>query len=245
MLNWIGSTGILGVIGGMGPLASQLFYRKVIEKTEASKDQEHLNLILFSHASMPDRTEAILRGGREEREHLLELLLADGRALEEMGARCIAIPCNTSHFFIEQLQEAFSIPVINMIWETAVRISGEMRAVKRVGILATDGTVRMGLYHKACEEVGLEALTLSDTGQKLVMKFIYEGVKNGQPVDRKEFELVERELCELGCQAAVMACTELSCLKEQFQLSDYYVDPMDVLAERSILACGGRLKKGK
>lgn len=235
----------MGVIGGMGPLASQLFYRKVIEKTEASKDQEHLNLILFSHASMPDRTEAILRGGRNEQEHLLELLLSDGRTLERMGARCIAIPCNTSHFFIDRLQEAFSIPVINMIRETAIWISGEMRSVKRVGILATDGTIRMGLYHKACEEVGVEAVSLSEAGQKLVMKFIYDGVKNGRPVDRAEFELVERELAELGCQAAVMACTELSCLKEQFGLSDYFVDPMDVLAERSILACGGRLKKGK
>ena len=109
---WTDNRKILGVLGGMGPLATQLFYKMVIERTDAKCDQEHLNMIILSHATMPDRTKEILEGRTEE---LFQLLLNDAKQLEASGAGVIAIPCNTSHVLIGRLQENVGIPVVNAI----------------------------------------------------------------------------------------------------------------------------------
>jgi len=230
---------ILGVLGGMGPLATQLFYRQVIEGTEASCDQEHVDMIILSHASMPDRTAAILSGKTEE---LYARLAEDARALERFGASAIAIPCNTSHYFADELQREISIPLINMVRETAKALAQREKVPECVGILATDGTIKSGLYQKALEEVGIRPVILSPKGQALVMKIIYEGIKGGNSVDYNDFIAIEGELSAGGCQAAILACTELSCFKEMYHLPDYYIDAMEVLAARSIEFCEKKRK---
>lgn len=231
---------ILGILGGMGPLATQLFYRQIIERTQASCDQEHVDIILFNHASMPDRTTALLSGKGEE---LFARLMEDAQRLQRYGATAIAIPCNTSHFFADRLQEELSIPIINMIRETALFVATSAKQVNCVGILATDGTINGGLYQKAFEELGVKPIVPSDRNQALVMKIIYEGIKGGSPIDYNDFMAIEDGLLANGCQAVVLACTELSCFKEMYRLPDYYIDAMEVLADKSIEACGKRVKR--
>lgn len=231
---------VLGVLGGMGPLATQLFYRMVIEKTDASCDQEHLDMIILSHATMPDRTKAIMEGRVEE---LFQLLLKDVRMLEANGAGVIAIPCNTSHVLADRLQESVSVPIVNMIKETARHIAGLFRKKDlKIGILATDGTISTGLYQKELEEAGITPVIPSAESQKLVMRLIYDGIKNGGKIDFSDFLAIQEELRTEQCDAAILACTELSCFKEQYQLPPYYIDAMDILTERSILSCGGKIK---
>ena len=230
---------ILGVIGGMGPLATQLFYRQVIDQTEAGSDQEHINMILLNHATMPDRTQAILSGQVEE---LYEKLLFDARTLEGMGAAAIAIPCNTSHYYVDRMQEELSIPILHMIREAAAEVANNPKKIQRVGILATTGTIQSGMYQEACRKAGLSPFVPSPAGQELVMKIIYDGVKNGGEIDYNDFISIEGELAAGGCQGALLACTELSCFKEMYRLPDYYVDAMEVLAKRAVAACGKRVK---
>ncbi|MCI8645334.1 MAG: amino acid racemase [Firmicutes bacterium] len=233
-------TKVLGVIGGMGPLASQLFYKMVIEKTDAQRDQDHINMIILSHATMPDRTEAIKEGRLEE---LLLRFSQDLQLLQESGADYAAIPCNTSHVLIDRLQEEHSLPVLNMIQITAQNIGKRLEKGAKVGIMATDGTIKQNLYQKECKKLGLTPVVPSSESQKRVMKIIYEGVKKGEPVDYNDFEAVERELRGKGCCCVIMACTELSCFKEQQGLSDFFVDAMEELAEESILLCGKKLRR--
>lgn len=235
---WERNDKVLGVIGGMGPLATQLFYRQVIDRTVAWRDQDHIDMILLNHATMPDRTAAILSGKTEE---LFALLLTDAKKLEALGAVAIAIPCNTSHYFVPRLQEQLSIPIIHMIREAAKEVASRGKA-ERVGILATDGTIQSGMYQKACREAGLTPVVPTGEKQALVMKIIYDGVKNGGTIDYNDFIAVEGDLAAQGCQAAILACTELSCFKEMYHLPNYYVDAMEVLAVRSIEACGKRVK---
>jgi len=227
---------LLGVMGGMGPLATQLFYRMIIEKNDAHCDQDHLNMIIFNHASMPDRTNAILRNDTEE---LYEKLLADAKLLEELGVDYIAIPCNTSHYFVDRIQEKINVPVINMIKETIGSIGKE---VTKVGILATDGTIKTGLYQKACENAGFIPVIPSEECQRLVMKLIYEGIKDGGKIEIGDFDAIDEQLKGEGCNCAIMACTELSCFKEIYQIGDYYMDAMSILAEKSLEYCGKKLK---
>lgn len=240
-MNKNGTGKVLGVIGGMGPLATQLFYKMVIDKTEAHCDQEHVDMIIFSHATLPDRTQAIKNGKVEE---LFSLLLKDAKALEENGATSIAIPCNTSHLLVDRLQNHLNVPIIHMIRETIKRFSLNHKNEKiKIGILATDGTISMKLYQEECEKAGIIPVIPSEENQKKVMKIIYDGVKNNGEIDFNDFKMIEEELLSLGCQGAIMGCTELSWFKKEYNLSDFYIDAMTVLVEMSIESCDKKIRK--
>lgn len=228
---------VLGVIGGMGPLATNLFYNMVIEKTDAESDQEHINMIILNHATMPDRTEAIKAGHEDE---IFHKLLKDAQFLEESGACCIAVPCNTSHFILGKVQENISVPVINMIKGAAEDAKNAVKGIKspKIGIMATDGTIKIGLYQRELNAVGLEPVIPTLTNQEKVMKIIYDGIKKGEPVNSGDFKEIEREFREMGCHKVILACTELSVYKIQENLSDYYIDAMESLADRAIAMCG-------
>ncbi|MBR5488708.1 MAG: amino acid racemase [Firmicutes bacterium] len=229
----------IGVIGGMGPLATQLFYKMVIEKTDAHTDQEHINMVILNHATMPDRTDAILNDKLDDLMHRLD---DDAAVLEKFGADYIVIPCNTCHVLMDHLQSVTHIPIINMIKETVKKIVSIHGKGARVGIMATDGTITWGLYQKECEANGLVPVIPNEDNQKLVMKIIYDGVKNGEPVDYADFEKIESQFREEQCDCVILACTELSCYKEEQNLPDYYVDAMEAMAEAAILLCDKELR---
>lgn len=240
---------ILGVIGGMGPAATQLFYRMIIDNTDAHSDQEHLNMIILNHATMPDRTTAIMDGTIDK---VLDKLAADAAYLEEGGATCIAIPCNTTHAVMDRLQARVNIPIINMIDETAAYVAELLGATAQndasapsgasttptVGIMATSGNIKMELYQNACIAHGLNPVIPSPEKQETVMRLIYDGVKNGGEVKFSDFEDVAGELEDKGAQRIILGCTELSVIRELFSLTDFYVDAMQILARRSLELCG-------
>jgi len=229
--------GKLGVLGGMGPQATQMFYQRVLDRTAADSDQAHIPTLILSDTQMPDRTAAILSG---ETSAVTARLLSDARLLESWGAACIAIPCNTSHSFVPQLQKELKTPIVNMIEETAAAL--DRLGCKRVGILATDGTLRMGLYHAACEARGMEALSPPPEIQSLVMSVIYDEIKKGEKGSREKFAAIDAALRAMDCDRAVLACTELSVYKDWHGLPTFYLDAMDVLAEQCVLRCGYPLR---
>ena len=159
--------GMLGIIGGMGPAATDLLYRRIIARTDACCDQEHLDMIILNHASMPDRTAAIKSGDTGE---VLEALKRDVRFLTENGAAAIAIPCNTSHYFYDDLQNITDVPIINMIRETVQHM--KRKGHRRVCVLATDGTVMTGIYERECAAAGIEYVAPPEKEQAIVMRII-------------------------------------------------------------------------
>lgn len=228
----------LGILGGMGPQATQIFYQRILDRTKADSDQEHVPTLIWSDTQIPDRTQAILEG---KGDLVLERLRSSACLLENAGCTCIAIPCNTSHHFIDRLQSDISIPIIHMIDETVTRIA--KTKARRVGILATDGTVQMGLYQKALEEAGLEAVLPSDETQQLVMRMIYEEIKKGKKGSEEHFETIDRAMRHANCDCVVLGCTELSVYRNYHKLSSYYIDAMEVLTECVITSCGRPLKE--
>ena len=220
----------LGVLGGMGPQATNTFYQFVIDRTDARTDQEHVDALILSDSGMPDRTAAILGS-----EAVYRRLLADARLLEGAGCTCIAVPCNTSHFFLDRVQEQIGIPIIHMIRETARLLAS--RGLKRPGILATDGTIRTELYQKEFFAAGIEAAIPSRPAQELVMSLIYDDIKAGRDGDPQKFAAVHQDLLAQGCDCGVLACTELSVFADKHHLPHFYTDAMAVLAERSVEAC--------
>lgn len=226
--------GKLGVIGGMGPEATAFFYEEVIKHTDASRDQEHLDMVIISQASMPDRTHAILTG---DDARLLQVMREDAQALETLGCTCIAIPCNTSHYFYDKIQSFTGVPIIHMPRE-AVREAAQARRARRIGIMGTDGTVRSGVYARECEALGVECMVPSPERQADVMSIIYENVKAGHPADMGKFSLVVDELVRRGCDAIILACTELSVVRRRQGAPDVCLDAMDVLVREAIERSG-------
>lgn len=224
----------LGVLGGMGPQATNTFYQFVIDRTDARTDQEHVNALILSDSGMPDRTAAILGGG-EGREAVYRRLLDDARLLEGAGCTCIAVPCNTSHFFLDRVQAHIGVPILHMIRETARLLASQ--GLKRPGILATDGTIQTGLYQKECSAAGLEAIIPSQSAQTLVMSLIYDDVKAGRDGDPQKFAAIHEDLLARGCDCGILACTELSVFADRRHLPPFYTDAMAVLAQRAVEAC--------
>ena len=232
---------VLGILGGMGPMASALFYKMITEKTAAEKDQDHINIVLLSDAETPDRTAAILSDDFARWQAAWDSLHEDCRTVEALGCKAICCTCNTAHYYLHQFDD-LSIPIISMIRETA-KAMGRRCPGGKVAILATDGTIRTGLYQKELEKEALQAYTCSEPNQANVMHLIYDCVKAGLPADKEALAAVDAEVRAAGCDAALLACTELSVIKADEHLDDFYVDPMEVMAERAIEFMGKTVKK--
>lgn len=221
---------MLGIIGGMGPMASAVFYDMISSKTDASCDQENLNLILLSHAGMPDRTEAILSKDEAQIEAVRSKLYADAMFLQNAGCTAIAVTCNTAHYFVNMIEDELDIPFIHLIRETAEAVASRIGA-KKVAVLATDGTIETKLYQDELSKRGVIAFTPKAEVQALVMHEIYECIKSGKPADEEIWQKIEEYVKAEGCEAAVLACTELSVVRKELSLGSFYFDPLDIMAE--------------
>ena len=227
----------LGILGGMGPQATQDFYQRILDRTDAARDQDHLPTLIWSDTAIPDRTAAILGG---DAEGCYRRLLEGARLLERGGCTVLAIPCNTSHYFADRLQGDISIPLIHMPRETVAALAAQGR--RTVGILGTDGTIQTGVYQKECDASGIRLLAPPEDVQRLVMSIIYDEIKRGETGSREKFAAIDRWLRRAGCDGAILGCTELSVYRTYHGLPDYYLDAMEVLAERCITACGYPLR---
>ena len=227
----------LGVLGGMGPQATNTFYQYIIDRTAARTDQEHISMLIFSDNEVPDRTAAILSG---EEDPVYDRLLYSAKLLEQGGCTAIAVPCNTAHYFLDKVQEQISIPILHMVREACQVLAS--RGCHYPGVLGTDGTIQTGIYQKELIALGMEPRVPSPEAQKKVMSLIYDDIKAGKAGDPEKFAVVHQDLEEQGCDCAILACTELSVFSSQHHLPPFYLDAMAVLAERSIQACHGRLQ---
>lgn len=228
---------ILGILGGMGPLASSLFYRMITDMTCAERDQDHINIILLSDAQTPDRTGAILSGDTEAARRSLH---DDCKTLEALGCKAICAACNTAHYFLHGFGD-LGIPVISMVRETAKEMGRRFPGGK-IAVLATDGTIKTELYQKALREEGTEPYICAPSSQEKVMHLIYGCVKSGRPADKDSLSAVDAEVRAAGCSAALLACTELSVIKTEEHLDGFYVDPMEIMAKRAIEFMGKKVR---
>lgn len=228
----------LGVIGGLGPLATAWFMELVIRMTQAQTDQQHLDMLIYNIPSIPDRTAYLLDPSQESP---LPPIIRIGKALAAQEAECIAIPCITAHYFLPQLSREIPIPIIDAVGETASHL--RRFGVSAAGIMATDGTIATKLLQNALESQGIRAVLPDPGGQKKVMELIYEDIKADRPVDIEKFRQVSRDLRQQGAQVIILGCTELSLIKREHAIGPGFIDALEVLAQQSVLRCGGQLKE--
>lgn len=223
---------VLGILGGVGPLATAYFMELLIKKTPARVDQENMPMIVFNDPQIPDRTAYILDHSQPNPQGEMVKV---ARWLEEAGADYIAIACNTAHYFYDAINHAVGVPVVNIMEETASRIATVAGEGSTVGLLATEGTVQSGVFQGYFERMGLSTLAPDHDGQDKVTHLIYGCVKANQPYDPQEFLDVAQSLHDAGCDAIVVGCTELSVIYQDLdERPEWLFDSLDVLADRCV-----------
>lgn len=226
----------VGVIGGVGPMATVYYMQRVIEMTKAGCDQEHINMLVFNDCDIPDRTAFIME---KSPDNPLPVMVEDAKRLEAAGCEFVVIPCNTAHYFYDELEQAVEIPVVNIVEETIRYAKARVQDLSCVGIMATTGTIVTGTYQKYAERAGLSFAVPDEDEQDLLMQIIYDGVKAGKPVPRADFDRVANHLRAKGAQCLILGCTELSVLKRDLPINDPDVlDSIDVLASETVRRSG-------
>lgn len=230
----------LGIVGGVGPAATVDFMDKVIRNTPASRDQDHIKMVVEQNPQIPDRTANLLHREADP----TVALLSTCKRLEAAGVHAIAIPCNTAHAFVPSIQPHLRVPILHMLEETIGHIHKRYGTAKPVGLLATSGTVQSRVYHAIAEAAGLTLVVPDPLHQSKVMEAIYgeEGVKAGYTSGRCKDNLLDAaaHLADSGAQVLILGCTELPLLLpqcEHFKLGDRTValiDPTEILARRCV-----------
>ena len=230
----------IGILGGMGPLATADLFRKIVVMTKADSDNDHIRIFIDNNAAIPDRTAAILRGGKDPTEEMASAL----RNLEKCGADCIVVPCNTAHYFIPRLQEMTDIPIMNML-EITAREAAKRFPGKKGAILATTGTLSTGLYDRALAAAGVDTVVPDEAQRKTLMYLIYDVVKASRPLGEaaETWAGLLDELRGRGADYFILGCTELPILADSLDAPGPFIDPTAELAAAAIRFCGYEVKK--
>lgn len=222
----------LGIIGGLGPMATAYFLELIVQMTKAEEDQQHIEIFLHNCPSIPDRTEYIM--GRSK-ENPFEKMAEIGKSLAAC-ADVLAIPCITAHYFHQELQRAIGeVPLLNAIRETADYL--KERGCGCVGVMATEAVASMDLFGRELDACGIRAVSPDKEHQKLVTRLIYEDVKAGRKLEDAVFQKVREHLFGKGAEVILLGCTELSMLKKEKMTGPGFLDVLEVLAQCCVERC--------
>ena len=224
---------LLGVLGGLGPMSTFYFCQLLTCHTAATCDSDHIDMLISSRATTPDRTAFILGTSHEDP---LPVMQQEAEWLTRAGAGLLVIPCNTAHYFIDEVRKSVSVPVPSIIEETAAHL--KRAGVKKAGILATVGTVSSGSYQTKLEGVGLLSAVPDEREQRWLMELIYDDVKAGREPDLDKFFAVVEHMKDKGCDRMILGCTELSVINRSIGGREELTDSLEVLANVAIKLCG-------
>lgn len=223
---------LLGILGGLGPMSGIYFCEMLTRHTLAKKDSEHLNFILSSRADTPDRSSFILGLSDDDPTPRMR---SEAKRLEAAGAELLVIPCNTAHYFYSKVAEAVDIPILNIIEETAKLCA--LEKIKKVCVLATEGTIKSGAYKDIFDRYGIEIDTLSKNEQDFITETIFERIKSGNEPDIDKFTKLCKDLLDTRCERVILGCTELSLIKKEYPLPEKIIDSLEVLCISALKIC--------
>lgn len=221
------------IIGGMGTMATESYVHQLNLRTPAHADQDYLNYILVNHATVPDRTAYILDHSQP---NPLPSLLDDIRQQSQLGPAFFTLPCNTAHYFYDDLQAATDVPLLHMPRETVKEIRQKFPNAKRIGITGTQGTITDKVYENEVEAAGLTPVLPTDEIEAETMTLIYDHIKENNEVDAALYHRILRQMVdEQHADLVILGCTELSLAQEREPEMDIpIVDGQSVLVDRTL-----------
>jgi aspartate racemase len=228
---------VVGVLGGMGPAATADFFQKLVVATPAENDQDHLRVLIWSDPLVPDRTAALLGDGPDP----TAWMIRGARLLVAGGVDLIAVPCNTAHAFLDAVEGEVGVEIVHMIDRTARVVAALTPTVRRIGLLATPGTVRARLYDDWLSRYGIGVVAPDERDQVVVAEVIAR-VKAGRwrRSDAAAIAEVGQRLVDRGAQALIAGCTEIPLIFGAANTTVPVIDPTLALADAVVAAAGGR-----
>ena len=217
---------IVGILGGMGPEATVDLMQRIIRLTPAQDDIDHIRCIVDNNPKVPSRINAIIKGDGESPAPCMADM---GKRLETFGADFLVIACNTAHYYYDAVQDAVSIPVINLIDLVSNHLKTHFPQNKKVGILASPAVYMTGLYTKRFAQLGIQDIWPDQDAQESLINIIRQ-IKKGNTDSgiRKTYQKVSANLLKKGTEIAVIACTELSVLGGELPITT--IDAAEILA---------------
>ena len=218
----------IGIIGGLGPLATVKFM-EMLEKRLNNYNKEY-EIIVINDPTTPDRTSYILDN---KKDNPINSILEMVKKIELFKCNLIVMPCNTASYFYKEIINNTNILFINIVEET-VKYLNKLN-IKKVGLLATDGTIKSKIYEELLNNYNINLNLPSKSDQHTISSIIYDGIKSGKDIDLNKFYNVINNLKEKDCEKIILGCTELSALKEIYNLKDkILIDAMDILADSTV-----------
>lgn len=221
------------ILGGMGTLATESYVRLLDARTPIHCDQDYLDYIVVNHATVPDRTTWILDHSKPD--YNLDLI-EDIKQQSQLNPAFFVLICNTAHYAFDKLQAATDIPILNMLQETVNAIKKIKPDAKKVGLLATRGTIEAGLYDHYITAAGYEEVKPTSEIVDMTEDLIYHDIKeSGHSDGEKYHELVRRMIEDEGADIVILGCTELSYAEEMNPETKYPVaDSQSIIVDRSL-----------
>lgn len=224
----------IGILGGMGPLAGIDLFNKITAITDIKCEQDHAHVVLESNPHIPDRTAFIL--DRSKTDPTSEMISCAKR-LENAGVSCIVMACNTAHFFYDAINEQLNTPFLHIIKECAKACKGE----EKLGLLATTGSYKAGLYKDIFAKQNCEIIEPSDMLKELITDMIYS-YKAGKIIPQDELLKVSAYFEEKGVKRLILGCTELPLIFAPHPSFKSYIDPNLILAKAALNFIGLKVK---
>ncbi len=228
----------LGIIGGLGPLATAYYYELLTKMSDVHCDQEHLEIFIHSHPQIPDRTEYIFNHNKENPVHDL---INTAQKLQDQGVDYLTIPCTTAHYFYKEISQTIHIPIIHLVNEVCEYL--DRKSIQCVGIMATSGTIIAELFQKELDKRGIKYIIPNETLQKDVMYLIYKNIKCGIPIEMERFDNISQYLFNKGAEIIILGCTELSLIKKEKHLNKKYLDVLELLSAVALSKCHMNIKE--
>jgi len=221
---------IVGILGGMGPESTAVLLQKIMHRTPAAVEQDHLRVIIDSNPKIPNRTDALLFGNLKP---VIDALCETAGGLERAGAEVIGMACNTAHAFLAEVRASVEVPVVDMIGETARQARQAFGKQTVVGILATDGTLRTRIYHEALESNHLEGVGPVGPGVQNAVMDTLDTVKLHGVSDESKgaISVAIRDVTAQGATVLIAGCTEVALVLERYPPNLPWLDSLTVLAD--------------
>lgn len=218
---------LIGIIGGMGTLASQFLFQRIVELANAKSDQEYPEFIFYNCPKTPDRTGSILN----KKTKIVEFIATALNRLERAGSKRLILDCNTAYFYYPQITKRVNAKLLNLVDENCKRLIKERVGAKKIGILATTGTLKTKLYETALKKHGDFKFVYPN--QSELMKLIYgkNGIKTGNLNQHSKAAKIINDLLKKGAECILVGCTDLSILINEKNASCPIIDSTTTIAK--------------
>ncbi|HKX41673.1 MAG TPA: amino acid racemase [Burkholderiaceae bacterium] len=221
--------GIVGVLGGMGPLATIDFMHKVLAATPAERDQDHVPLVVASIPQVPDRSAAF----RGDGESPLAAMIASGRRLRDAGAGLVVMPCNTAHLWFDALRAALDLPMLHLVDAALDDAIAQVGADARLGLLCTEATLASRLYLDRAPRIDWVVPSATEM-REWVMPGIAAIKAGALDRGRELLHAAAHALVQRGAQALVLGCTEVPLVLVPGDTPAPVIDATAALARRAV-----------